>query len=279
MEGWISLSRKIFDCWIWKETPFSRAQAWIDLLLLANYERRKFVLGNELVEVERGSFITSETKLMNRWGWGKGKTRSFLSLLEKDDMIIKKTDHKRTTITIVNYSKYQDTHTTDRPITDCERTDNGLSSDCERTDSGLIADSTNNNNNINNINNINNGNKESAVAEQTDYQSIVDDYNNTCKSLPQVKTLSDARRKAIKARVRTRGLEEIHQSFVMAEQSSFLKGSNKNNWTASFDWIMNDTNMAKILDGNYENRTPSGNEDGADWLLRQIKEGTLNDIG
>ena len=123
--------------------------------------------------------------------------------------------------------------------------------------------------------------EESAVAEQTtiDYQSIVDDYNNTCKSLPQVKSLSDARRKAIKARVRTRGIEEIHQAFVMAEQSSFLKGSNKNNWTASFDWIMNDANMAKILDGNYENRTPSGNEDGADWLLRQIKEGTLNDIG
>ena len=123
---------------------------------------------------------------------------------------------------------------------------------------------------------------QAAVADTVpfvDYEAVVSDYNNTCKSLPQVKSLSDARRKAIKARVRTRGLEEIHQAFVMAEQSSFLKGSNKNNWTASFDWIMNDTNMAKILDGNYENRTPSGNEDGADWLLRQIKGGTLNDIG
>ena len=240
MTGWISLSRKIFECWIWAETPFSRAQAWIDLLLLANYEPKKFVLGNELVEVERGSFITSETKLMKRWGWGKGKTRAFLSLLEKDGMIVKKTNHKRTDITIVNYSKYQDAHTTDIPLTDRKRTDNGP-----------ITDSTNNINNINNINK-----EESAEQPPIDYQSVVDDYNTICKSLPQVKSLSDARRKAIKARLKTRGMEDIHKAFQMAEGSDFLKGANKSNWTATFDWIMKDTNMVKILDGNYENKTP-----------------------
>ena len=141
MNGWIRLSRKIFDCWLWNEKPFTKAQAWIDLLLLANYETRKFVLGNELVEVERGSFITSEVKLMKRWGWGKGKTRAFLSLLESDSMIIKNSNRKRTTITIVNYDKYQLQQTTDGLITDYERTDNGL-----------LSDTTNKYNNINNIN-------------------------------------------------------------------------------------------------------------------------------
>ena len=149
MIGWIRLSRKILDGWLWKETPFSKAQAWIDLLLLASHEKKKFLLGNELMEVERGSFITSETKLMKRWGWGKGKTRAFLSLLESDDMIIKDSDHKRTTITIVNYDKYQNAQTTD-----------GLIADRERTDSGLIADSINNNNN----NNKNNNKRERAFA-------------------------------------------------------------------------------------------------------------------
>ena len=95
MNGWIRLSRKIFDCWLWNEKPFTKAQAWIDLLLLANYETRKFVLGNELVEVERGSFITSEIKLMKRWGWSKSKVRSYLCLLQSDNMIDKKTDHKK----------------------------------------------------------------------------------------------------------------------------------------------------------------------------------------
>ena len=60
MNGWICLSRKILDCYLWKEKPFSKAQAWIDLLLLASHEKKKFLLGNELIEVERGEFITSE---------------------------------------------------------------------------------------------------------------------------------------------------------------------------------------------------------------------------
>jgi hypothetical protein len=63
----------------------------------------------------------------------------------------------------------------------------------------------------------------------------------------------------------------------MAEESDFLKGANDRNWVADFDWIMNDTNMAKILDGKYENRVSraSPKEDGYDWLGRQLKEGGM----
>jgi DNA replication protein DnaD len=61
-------------------------------------------LGNELVFVNRGSFITSEIKLMQRWGWGKEKTRNFLKMLQDDGMIIKISDRKKTTIIILNYN-------------------------------------------------------------------------------------------------------------------------------------------------------------------------------
>ena len=40
----------------------------------------------------------------------------------------------------------------------------------------------------------------------------------------------------------------------MAEASSFLKGQNSRNWSASFDWLIKDANMAKVLDGNYQDR-------------------------
>ena len=39
----------------------------------------------------------------------------------------------------------------------------------------------------------------------------------------------------------------------MAEQSDFLKGKNDRNWSATFDWLIKDSNMAKVLDGNYKN--------------------------
>lgn len=107
MDGWISLHRLIQDHWLWKDKPFDKRSAWIDLLLMANHKDNKFLLGNEIVEVKRGSFITSELKLMDRWGWSNTKVRSFLNLLEADEMIIKNTDRKKSAISIVNYNDYQ----------------------------------------------------------------------------------------------------------------------------------------------------------------------------
>ena len=85
------------------------------------------------------------------------------------------------------------------------------------------------------------------------YQQIVDKYNEICKSLPKVMKLSDTRRKAINARLDKFSLEEIISVFEKAEQSNFLKGANNRNWKADFDWIMSDRNMAKILEGKYDN--------------------------
>lgn len=87
-----------------------------------------------------------------------------------------------------------------------------------------------------------------------DYNGIKDAYNFFCPSLPSVKSLSDARKKAIKARLNTYTVDDIHEAFRKAEASDFLKGRNDRNWQANFDWIMKDANMAKILDGNYDNR-------------------------
>lgn len=60
---------------------------------------------------------------------------------------------------------------------------------------------------------------------------------------------------AINARIRagyTR--EDFRILFEKAEASDFLKGANKRNWRATFDWLISDTNMAKVLDGNYDAR-------------------------
>ncbi|MDD3186730.1 MAG: hypothetical protein PHT76_15730 [Anaerostipes sp.] len=115
MKGWIKLHRGITDHWLWADKPFSRGQAFMDLVLMANHKDKMVSLGSQLVEVSRGSFITSELKLSDRWGWSKTKTRSFLKMLQTDHMIVKKSDRKKTTITIVNYSVYQDIETTEEP--------------------------------------------------------------------------------------------------------------------------------------------------------------------
>lgn len=90
--------------------------------------------------------------------------------------------------------------------------------------------------------------------KKIDYNGIKDAYNSLCPSLPSVRTLSDARKKAIKARLNTYTVEDLHEAFRKAEASDFLKGKNESNWQADFDWILKDANLAKILDGKYDNR-------------------------
>lgn len=88
----------------------------------------------------------------------------------------------------------------------------------------------------------------------TNYQEIISMYNDTCVSFPKVSKLSEKRKKAIKARLNTYTVDDFKKLFEMAESSSFLKGQNNRNWMASFDWLICDSNMAKVLDGNYQDR-------------------------
>lgn len=92
-----------------------------------------------------------------------------------------------------------------------------------------------------------------VAAAHINYQSIIDMYNDICISYPKVTKLSEARKKAIKARLRLYNLDDFKKLFTMAEESDFLKGANNRNWSATFDWLISDANMAKVLSGNYKN--------------------------
>lgn len=93
--------------------------------------------------------------------------------------------------------------------------------------------------------------------DKIDYKGIVAAYNEICVSYPSVKSISDARKKAIKARLKNYTPDDFRTLFSKAEASSFLKGKNKNNWSATFDWLIKDSNMAKVLDGNYDDKSAS----------------------
>ena len=96
--------------------------------------------------------------------------------------------------------------------------------------------------------------------ERTNCKQIVDLFHSICVSYPSVRTLSEARRKAIKARLKAYSLDDFKILFEKAEASSFLKGSNERNWSATFDWLIKDSNMAKVIDGNYDDKGKSQSE-------------------
>lgn len=107
--GWVKLHRKIQDHWIYQEKRiFSRYEAWLDLIMLANHKDNKSLIDGELITVKKGSFITSKRRLCGRWDWSNTKVDNFLKLLEQDEMITYESDTKKTVITIANYDVYHD---------------------------------------------------------------------------------------------------------------------------------------------------------------------------
>ena len=101
--------------------------------------------------------------------------------------------------------------------------------------------------------------KSDAFSEQV--TMIRELYNSVCGSYPRLVKLSEARKKAIRARLRSGyTVEDFKRLFELAEQSDFLKGKNGRNWSATFDWLIADANMAKVLDGNYTSKASKKQE-------------------
>lgn len=107
MDGWIKLHRQLQSNPIWFAEPFTRAQAWVDLLLLANHKDGWFRVRGIRVNVSRGQAGYSIPKLADRWKWSKGKVTRFLDELETDSQIGLQKDNVTCVITITNYNQYQ----------------------------------------------------------------------------------------------------------------------------------------------------------------------------
>lgn len=106
-KGYILLHRSLMenrDVWLNGEA-FTKGQAWVDLLLLTQHsDYRGF---------SRGQCWVSQAWLAKRWGWSKKKVSRFLTHLVSLGMVTTEGTTKGTTLTIVNYGKYQNQRPTD----------------------------------------------------------------------------------------------------------------------------------------------------------------------
>ena len=107
-DGWVKLSRGVLDNWTWDDRPFAFGQAWIDLILQANWKDTRRAYKGEIITQKRGEIITTKRALAERWGWSTKKVTRFLALLEADQMVSLKGNKKGTTITVEKYREYQD---------------------------------------------------------------------------------------------------------------------------------------------------------------------------
>lgn len=90
------------------------------------------------------------------------------------------------------------------------------------------------------------------------YQDIISLFHRLCPSLPQVRDLTDKRKRLIKSIYLKDSIKGFEELFTEVEKSDFLTGrqvsSNNPNWKCNFDWIIKGENKVKILEGVYENQ-------------------------
>ena len=116
MSGWIKIHRQIMDNPLYFSEPFSRTQAWIDLLLLANHKENYFFKRGIKVTVSIGQVGYDIDSLGKRWQWSRGKVERFILHLEKDGNVVRQKNNVSTLISIVKYSEYQsDSKAKDKP--------------------------------------------------------------------------------------------------------------------------------------------------------------------
>ena len=113
-QGWIKLHRKIQYNELWLSEKFTRSQAWIDLLLLANHKDGMFFLRGNEVKVKKGQIARAERTLAKRWRCSRDKVRRFLGMLKTRHQIRQQQGNVINILEIVNYEKYQQNETTDQ---------------------------------------------------------------------------------------------------------------------------------------------------------------------
>ncbi len=146
--GYVPIYRSIQDNWIWmNDEPFSKGQAWVDLLLSVNHEEKKILVNGNVKYIKPGQRWTSLRVLADRWQWSKDRVKRFLNLLISEQMIhIDKTPNG-TLLTVINWDNFNNYN---HDLCDTNKdTDKDTHKDTDETQTGR-------NNNDNNENNVNN---------------------------------------------------------------------------------------------------------------------------
>lgn len=237
VNGFVKFDRKIKN-WGWY-TDINTFKLFFHLVTFANFKEEEF-LGKV---IKRGQIAKSLSSLASETGLTVNEIRTAIKHLESTKEITSTSQGKYTLFTVTNYDLYQ---------TDSQAFNNDLTTESQSINNRLTTNEEYKN--IRTKEYKEKINKKESHDEADTYTKIVDMYHSICISLPKLRTVTEKRKKIIKARLKQYSIEQFEEVFILAESSDFLKGTN-GKWNANFDWLMNENNFIKVLEGNYNNKT------------------------
>lgn len=234
-EGWIKLHRKLLD------NPVTMKDAdhlavWIYLLLNASHNEHPALFRGEKIILKPGQLITGRKSIALALHIDESKVERILKSLKSEQQIEQQTSSKNRLISITNWEFYQQSEQQVEQQVNNKRT--------------TSEQQVNTNKNIKNDKN-----------ERKDIcQNILDLFNKICCSFGGAKNITKSRAETISDSLKTYSVDDFKKVFEKAEQSAFLKGNNSRNWSASFDWLIKEDNMAKVLNGKYGKQNKQSNK-------------------
>lgn len=106
-KGFIKLPRHIIEDSHYFSEPFTRTQAWIDLIILANYQDTTALVRGVKIVVKRGQVCRSITELAKRWKWSRNRVMRFTEGLVDAERVHVQKSPIVNVYTIRNYEEYQ----------------------------------------------------------------------------------------------------------------------------------------------------------------------------
>lgn len=199
MLGWISLHRKLQEHEIYAD-PYM-LKLWIHCLLKASHKERNQLIGNQVVNLEVGQFITGRKALANEFNRGAKNNHNisdstlwrWLLLFEQLQMLNIKKTTKYSVVTVVNWCKYQgiEQQMNSKWTTDEQQMNSSRTSSEQRMDNKRTADEQQVNTN-NNVNNLNNTNKDNNLNNDNNDNNYNYENNANKRERPTDKDLKDS---------------------------------------------------------------------------------------
>ena len=284
--NWFAVSRMMFEHYVVgaghavapddpSRGAYSKMEAWLDLIAMAAYEKTAIMNKGREQEILPGQLMGAHTYLARRWNWTVKTVRVFVRQLELCEMITRAVHEIRDkrdgnqkgnqcqVITISNYGNYQlpsDFQGQAKGQAEGQAEGKRGASEGQARGTNLTSKQPNNKQETPMSADADDHELElkdgRVTSAEIDALAAFNAYNDMALrlGLPQARTLTPGRRKALKARLREHGgMPAWEQALANVERSAYLRGNNKNNWSADFDFLLQASRFAKVVDGTYGN--------------------------
>lgn len=217
--GYIKLWRSSVDNPMYFSEPFTRWQAWNDLLLMANHKPRDVRIRGILIHLSCGELLGGDDFLAQRWKWSRGKVRRFMSELSEKTVhqIVQRKSNVITVISIVNWDAYQSDST-------------AYSTASSTTDGHQTVQQTDTPKNVENVEKEKNG----VCSEAPELPSKPDEDKNRTEFANEGSMLSAAQREQAKNPPRQR---VDSSSEINAIVSEYLNGCTSDRRKSVEEWL------------------------------------------